>query len=311
MTRDGGKNFLPSLSQRLYNLARERGETVDQVLTRFALERFLYRLSRSEFHDRFLLKGALLFRLWHDRPHCPTRGVDFLCSGGQDLAEMEEVFRIICQVPAEDGLVFPPRTVKASEIREANDYHGVRVVFMAEIGGARIPLQADIGFGDAVAPEPESIEYPSLLGLPAPWLRVYPKYSVISEKFQAAVALGMQHSRMKDFYDLWVLSREFEFDGAQLAQAIRATFERRRTDLPEEIPLAFTNEFARNPAKQGLWIAFIRRSQLEENAPGLADAVLELENFLMPPVAALLRRESFSRRWPPGGPWLEQISGEG
>ncbi|MBI2313795.1 MAG: nucleotidyl transferase AbiEii/AbiGii toxin family protein [Betaproteobacteria bacterium] len=304
VSADHVKNLSASIRQRLYSLARERGETVDQVLTQFALERFLYRLSRSEFRDRFLLKGALLFRVWRERPHRPTRGADFLGFGSQDLAEMEEAFRAICQVPAEDGMAFPPRTVKASELREANDYHGVRVVFMAELGGARIPLQADIGFEDAVVPAPEEADYPALLPLPAPRLWAYPKYAVVAEKFQALVVLGIQNSRMKDFYDLWALSRGFEFEGATLAASLAATFTRRRTPLPAEVPLALTADFAGDGSKNAQWIAFIRRSRLEDAAPALAEVAIELREFLVPPLHAAANGTPFETSWPPAGPWI-------
>jgi len=227
------KNLAASVQRRLLNLARERGEDSYGLLTRFALERLTFRLAASEHGDRFVLKGAMLFAVWGGQPHRPTRDLDLLGSGTSDVPALMSVFRDVCRVEVEpDGLRFLPETVAGQVIREDDVYEGVRVTLRAMMGKARIPLQVDVGFGDAVYPDPEPVEIPALLEFPAPRLLAYPRESVVSEKLQAMTVLGIANSRMKDFYDIWALARGFAFEGAVLAQAIRRTFERRGTAVP-------------------------------------------------------------------------------
>lgn len=226
--------------------------------------RLLYRLSISRHREKFLLKGALLFALWFDEPHRPTRDADFLGFGPADLPTLETVFREICAVPAEDGIVFDPSSVKATAIREEANYAGIRITLMGTLDGARCPIQADIGFGDVVTPAPDETDYPVLLDdLPAPKLRVYPRYTVIAEKFEAIVSLGIANSRMKDFFDLWVLTRHSALDAVILRRAVTATFMRRGTPLPTAAPVGLSDEFAADATKQTQWRAFVARNQLE------------------------------------------------
>lgn len=232
------KNLSASVRQRLTNLARARGEAFQTLLTRYALERLLYRLSQSEDADRFLLKGALLFLLWSDTPHRATRDIDLLGSGSLAVEALAALFRSLCELDvAEDGLLYLAETVQAGAIREDNLYGGVRVTLTAVLENARIPVQVDIGFGDAITPEPVAIAFPTLLDFPAPRLRAYQRETVIAEKLEALVTLEMGNSRLKDFYDLFVLGQEFSFEGARLGEAIRATFARRGTPLPEQMPV--------------------------------------------------------------------------
>lgn len=231
------KNIAASIHQRLKNLLNETGEEFNLLLRRFANERWLYRLSISEYKDRFLLKGASLFTLWFNTPHRPTRDVDLLGFGSSGIADMEKIFKEICAVETEDGLIFKPETVKGGEIKEGQEYQGVRITFMALLGTAQIKLQVDVGFGDAVTPEAETIEFPTVLDFPKPRLKAYPKETVVAEKFEAMVKLGMLNSRMKDFWDLRLMISAFEFDGTILQQAIETTFERRQTVFPENLPL--------------------------------------------------------------------------
>ncbi|MFM8764913.1 MAG: nucleotidyl transferase AbiEii/AbiGii toxin family protein, partial [Spartobacteria bacterium] len=214
------RNLAASVRQRLLVLGQKQGEPFDLILMRYGIERLLYRLGRSSHADRFLLKGAMLFRVWRDFSHRPTRDVDLLGFGSTETNDLEEIFRELCLQQVEpDGLLFLPSTVKAELIREQAVYGGIRVTLEARLGNARVPIQCDVGFGDAVTPAPEQIEFPALLDFPAPRLRSYPTYTVIAEKLEAIVLLGETNSRMKDFYDLWFLSREFEFDGNTLVAA--------------------------------------------------------------------------------------------
>jgi len=245
MTSEPKKNLPASVRQRLLNLSKERKEPFDLVLVHYAIERLLYRLSRSRHAERFLLKGAMLFAVWSKGTHRPTRDVDFLGFGSKDEEELTAIFKELCRLETEpDGLTFMPDTVAAAAIREDTAYPGTRVTFQARLENARIPLQVDIGFGDIVTPEPETISFPTLLEFPAPQLRAYPIYTVVAEKLEACVRLGEANTRMKDFFDLWFLSGKFPLDGELAKDAVIRTFARRETILPTVMPAAFNPEFA-------------------------------------------------------------------
>jgi predicted nucleotidyltransferase component of viral defense system len=191
----------------LERIAKQRRDALDLILTQYGLERFLYRLSQSKYRDHFLLKGALLFSLWYDAPHRPTRDADFLALRSTDLQHLGEVFQSICLTPVEpDGLEFKAETVRLHEIREHQRYQGIRANLLAMLGNARIPLQIDVGFGDAVTPAANAVAFPALLDFPAPHVSTYPKETVVAEKLEAMVQLGLANSRMKDFYDVRMLS---------------------------------------------------------------------------------------------------------
>jgi predicted nucleotidyltransferase component of viral defense system len=264
----------------------------------------LYRISISSYSDRFVLKGALLFNVWTGQMHRPTRDLDVLGYGDNSPDAIAALFRQLCVIPAPpDGLQFDPDAIQVSRIREDQEYEGHRVRILASLGKGLIPLHVDIGIGDPVVPGPEDAIYPVLLeGIPAPHLRVYPKEAAAAEKLHAIVALGASNSRMKDFYDLWVMAREFSFDGAVLREAIAATFDRRKTALPEAEPVGLTAEFAQLAGKRAQWRAFVNRSGLEANAPALEAVVDELRAFLLPVMAAA-RESRFEQCWMPGGPW--------
>lgn len=305
--REPPKNLAASIVARLGNLARERGDDLQLVLTRYGLERLLYRLSLSTYRDDFVLKGAMLFHVWAEQPHRPTRDLDLLGRGDHSVEHLVIVFRTVCEQPvdAEDALVFNAASVRGEEIRENQEYQGLRITFEARLAKIRIPIQVDIGFGDVVTPGPMEIEFPTLLELPAPVLQAYSRETVIAEKFQAMVMLGRVNTRMKDSFDLWVLSREHEFDGATLAAAIGATFERRRTELPAQVPTALSQDFAADAAKQTQWRAFLQRGRLSTGDAGFPEMIAALRCFLMPPVEALRARGIFPTYWPAGGPWSE------
>jgi Nucleotidyl transferase AbiEii toxin, Type IV TA system len=221
------RNVAASVRQRLLNIANSSGEDFGLVLTRYALERLLHRLSQSKYHDQFILKGAMLFQVWTNAPHRPTRDLDLLGRGDPSLEHCEEVFRGLCRIPVEDdGLIFPAETVKAEQIKEEQDYEGVRIKFLARIENVRIPIQVDVGFGDAVTPG--LIDYPTLLDMAAPRIQAYPMNTVVAEKLEAIIRLGILNSRMKDFYDIWFLARTFPFEANVLGEVLRTTFERQQ-----------------------------------------------------------------------------------
>jgi predicted nucleotidyltransferase component of viral defense system len=298
------KNLVASVRQRLMNVARSRGEDFQYILTQYGLERLLYRVSQSMHSDAFVLKGAQLFQLWSDKAHRATRDLDLLGKGAPSTTHFEQVFREICSTAVEsDGLTFLAGSVQAAAIKEEDEYQGLRIRIDARLGNARIPLQIDIGFGDVVTPAPIEISYPVLLDFPGPNVRAYPRETVVAEKFQAMVMLGMANSRMKDFFDLWTLARKFEFEGPLLCRALEATFERRRTALPTRPPLALTAEFSNDSAKGIQWEAFLRKGNLGDAPASLADVTALLHAFLMPPVEALTTGGHFGMQWKPGDGW--------
>jgi predicted nucleotidyltransferase component of viral defense system len=298
-------NLPASIRQRLLNLSRDRGGDFNLTLTRYGTERLLYRLSQSELADHFVLKGALLLSLWTDRLQRPTRDIDLLGYGDSSQEALTQLFQDICVADVQaDGLMFHPDTVRVTEIRDNQEYGGQRVQMTATLGNARINLQVDIGFGDVITPGTDDVVYPSLLGLPPPRLRAYPRETVIAEKLEAMVVLGMVNSRMKDFYDVWMISRELQFDGRTLARAIQATFQRRRTELPRTVPIAFTEEFAGNPDKSRQWIAFLSRNRLDVGGLDLTQIIRQIRLFLMPPIIAAANGQDFEETWPAGGPWV-------
>lgn len=257
------RNLAASIRARLKNLADAAKADFNLTLTHYGLERLLYRLSVSSHADRFLLKGALLFSLWYDQPHRPTRDADLLANGPDDVDAMVGAFREICAIPCDDGIVFDPAAVRGAEIRKSAGYGGVRVEVQARLDGARISLQADIGFGDAVTPRPLAVRYPVLLDeLPAPELRAYPKATVIAEKLHAICLLGLANTRMKDYFDLDVLLGEESLDPAELRHAIAATFARRELAVPDDWPVGLSDAFAGNTVKQAQWTAFLRKNRL-------------------------------------------------
>lgn len=269
-----------SVRARLLTLARQKGQSFELLLTRYAVERLLHRLSLSTHCNRFVLKGAMLMTTWFDDPHRPTRDVDFLGYGDPEPQAMLATFREICAIDVDDGITFDLDALRVELIREALDYGGLRLRTTGQLAGARIPVIIDIGFGDAIEPGTEEIDLPVLLDLPKPRLRAYARETVIAEKFHAMVMLGLANSRMKDFYDVWILSRSYNFDKERLSRAIAATFERRGTAVPFDEPEALTQTFATDAGKKGQWAAFAR--DLAVDLPAFDVVVMDLAGFLMP-----------------------------
>jgi predicted nucleotidyltransferase component of viral defense system len=274
-------NLAASVRARLLNIAKAEKTDFNQVLVRYALERFLYRLSKSAHADRFLLKGAMLFNLWYDMPHRPTRDADLLGFGASDLDSIGQTFRDIVAVDVADGIVFDPASIQVEEIRKSAGYAGARVIVAAELARARCKTQVDVGFGDAVTPGPVDAMYPVLIAdFPAPHLRTYPVYTVVAEKLHAIEILGMTNSRVKDYLDLFVLLEREVLDPGILAKAIAATFNRRGTSVPTALPIGLSDEFANDSSRQALWAAFIRKNGLD--AVPLQEIVAALRAKLHP-----------------------------
>jgi hypothetical protein len=291
-----------SVRARLAQLATRHGYDFQQVLTSFAIERLLFRLSVSPHASSFVLKGATLFTLWEGFPHRQTRDLDLLGFGENSIERLANVFSQICAMPvADDGLVFGK--ISGELIRALQEYGGVRLHISVALERAVIPLGVDIGFGDKITPSPKNVEFPTLLDFPKPKLRAYPVETVVAEKFEAMVRLDMANSRMKDFYDLSYLARTTTFDGDRLCAAIRTTFARRSSVLPRGLPVALTNEFAANPTKLTQWRAFCRKDTRTKTEIPLGEVVEFIGVFLLPPLQALAAENPFRFSWSPGGPW--------
>lgn len=290
------KNTAASVRERLYQLSVREGEEFGLVLTRFVLERLLYRLSQSAYRDRLVLKGALLFQVWTGTPHRPTRDLDLLGFGEPSLDRCQEVIRHLCSISdASDGLAFDADSIRAEAIKEDDVYHGVRVRLTARLAQARIPVQVDIGFGDLVSPPPKDIDYPTLLGMAKPRVRAYSMESVIAEKLEAMVSLGLLNSRLKDFFDVWFLARTFPFEAAPLRTAILGTFSKRKTAWSRESLAAVLSELEGDAAKEVQWRAFLRRSRLTA-AESFRETARAIRDFAAFPDQAA--------EWRPGGPWI-------
>lgn len=286
MSHKGVKNVSASVRQRLLDLSRQTGTNYQRLLIRYAIERLLYRLSISQYADQFILKGAMLFTIWSETPFRGTKDLDMLKVGDNHPDSIRSIITSVIMRPVEDdGLIFDALSVQVDEIRKIDVYNGYRILMKGYLEKAEIPLQIDLGFGDAITPEPKKIVFPGLLDFPSAELRAYPPQTVVAEKLHAIVHLGMTNSRMKDYYDLSFILNQFDFEPAELAEAIAATFRRRKTDIPLKVPLGLSNEFAQDPEKQKQWHYYLKRQQLNlsEDFPNV---VLQLENRLVPALKA-------------------------
>jgi hypothetical protein len=291
-----------SIRKQLSRGARDRGEDFQLTLQRYAVERLLFRLDRSSYRDRFVLKGAMLYVVWGGETYRPTRDLDLLGYGSPSAEAVVACFKTLCSLEAgDDGLQFLPDSVRVEEIREEAEYGGIRARVKALLGKARIDLQVDIGFGDVVVPDPVEVDFPTLLGGPAPRIRAYSPESVIAEKLHAAAVLGDSNSRMKDFYDLFNLSRLFSFEGPTLIRSIEATFERRDTALPASFPIPSTFFDQDTHARQ--WRGYLTKSGLDAAPQDFTSIGEALRGFLVEPYDALVAGKEFPGSWVPGGPW--------
>jgi predicted nucleotidyltransferase component of viral defense system len=306
MTREPAKNPAASIRARLLALAQSKGQDYQRILGRYAIERFLYRLGNSAYRDRFALKGATLFTLWTGETHRPTKDLDLLGWGSSAIREVEETIRAICKVAANDGILFDGESVEGTRIKEEDEYEGVRVKFHAVLAGARIPMQVDIGFGDAVYPEPEFASFPVMLPMEPPVIRAYPREAAIAEKLIAMVVLDIRNSRMKDFYDIWFMANTWTFEMATLRNSILTSFERRGLAIPQDLPFALTQEFLGDPQKKQQWNAFVSRLYPGSDSTSLEEVGALLHAFFLPCILPAPTANSTAPYWTPSLHWSEQ-----
>lgn len=293
-----------SIQARLLNYSREHQVNHNHTLTRYGIERLMYRLSLSSHADRFVLKGAMLFVLWLEDLHRPTQDLDLLGFGDLSSPNLRSIFEDVCELPVEDdGLEFSKDGIEIEEIREAEVYQGLRVKIPGRLGNTRLNVSVDVGFGDAVVPDPEKSDYPVLLDLPHPEMKTYPRETVVAEKVDAMIVLGFRNSRMKDYYDLWTLAQRFPFDAALLAKAIDATLNRRGRELPSQTPSGLQDEFAANPTKQTQWKAFLRRTIPDQADLELGEVVPAIREFLAPVLESMVLGKTLCLHWTPGSGW--------
>lgn len=296
-----------SVQTRLVRHAKTAGMDPNLVFARYAVERFLYRLSRSAHAQQFVLKGALLMLVWLEETIRPTRDADLLGFGDLSEEPLSKVFRDVCAVEMEpDGMHYLPSSVRVTPIRPEDAYGGMRVTLQSRLGAARLRVQVDVGIGDAVTPGPVWLDYPGLLDFPGIRMRAYRPETAIAEKFHAMVVLGAANSRMRDFFDICAFAERARFEGNLLTAAVRATFERRRTAIPAGLPLALTPEFAAMQGKQAQWQGFLNKNRLTSAPPDLGQTIERIAGFLAPVIAAARRGSPLGRDWPAGGPWKDK-----
>lgn len=298
------KNIQASIKARLLNKAKETDRPFSEILQYYGLERFIYRLSCSPYADKFILKGALMFAVWKVAERRTTLDIDFLARFDNQITSIEKVIKDVCHVSTiPDGLAFDPTTVKGLKIKEDADYEGVRVKFTGFLERSRIPMQIDVAFGDVMYPKVTHIEYPVILDLPTPRLKGYPIESMVSEKFESMVKLGLLNSRMKDFYDIWLLLRQFDFSGLKLTEALKRTFNHRKTPLPVRKPLFAEEIYDEKSDRQTLWKAFLKKGEIKHTPTKLKDVAIDIEEFLIKPLSAINNNQGFNQEWKALGPW--------
>lgn len=297
-------NIHASIRERLRNKAKETNRSFAEILQYYGIERFLYRFSRSKYADKFILKGALLFTVWQIPERRTTLDIDFLARYDNQVASIEDVIKDVCDIAVEpDGLLFDSLTVQGRKIKENADYSGVRVKFIGFLERSQIPMQIDVGFGDIIYPKTKLLNYPVILDFPKPHLKGYPPESVISEKFEAMIKLGLLNSRMKDFYDIWLMMHQFDFDGSNLAGALKKTFEHRKTNIPNGKPLFAEEIYNKVSDKQALWKIFLKKGDISRISDTFATIAKEIEDFLIKPLEAIKEGKEFKKDWKAPGPW--------
>jgi hypothetical protein len=292
-----------SIRQRLRNELRSRGEDVTLGLSRYAVERFLYRLGRSRHRERFVLKGATLFAIW-GTAYRPTRDVDFTGYGSSNPEDVISAFREICSTPDNvDQLVFDVTMITAEPIRDGSEYDGLRIRIRARLGDSDIPIQVDVGFGNAIVPGPEEQEYRTILGDPPPRILAYPPESVVAEKMHAMVILGQRNSRFKDFYDVYAMAGAFRFERTTLVHAVKATFDRRSTSLQAELPEALAAPFYADKSRASQWRTYVTSRALTDAPADFVQVGERIVGFLRPLWADLGSGSGTAGNWQEGGPW--------
>ena len=310
MTNQRTKELTASVRRRLLNKARQSGRPFNEILQYYAMERFLYRLSKSKYANNFVLKGALMFNVWRGPLSRPTMDIDLLGRLANDMESINAALRSVCTQEVEpDGLIFESDSVAGEGIIEGASYEGIRVRLRGSLGTARVVIQIDIAFGDIIVPFATTTDYPTILDLPIPLVQGYTKESAIAEKLQIMVRLGILNSRLKDFFDIWLLSRQFDFKGQTLASAVKETFRNRETEIPTH-PDALMAAFAQDADKQSQWLGFRRRNLLEDSPENLLDVVDCISTFLAPVMEAIVLGKTFGGVWKHPGPWRETEKSE-
>lgn len=303
MTKRNIKDMAASVRARLQTNAKETGRPFQEVLQYFAMERFLFRLSVSPYADRLILKGGLMLTAWRAPSTRPTKDIDLLAMMPNDVKSVVNVVKEICtQKTDTDGLVFDIASVEGRVIKEDAEYEGVRVTFLVYLQNARVNMQIDMGFGDVVIPGPVQLDYPTILGCDSPTITGYTRESTVAEKFEAMVTLGQINSRIRDFFDIWLLSRQFDFEGPVLTRAVRETFANRNTTVRSR-PVALTPEYASDTNRMRQWTGFLKKSRVEFASVSLQDVINGISEFIGPIARALESGEDFVLRWNPPGPW--------
>jgi hypothetical protein len=298
-----GRDVGASVRQRLLNKSKEQARPFQELLAYFAMERFLYRLGQSKHAESFVLKGALLLKVWNAPHSRPTMDIDLAGRTSNELQHLAGIVKELCEAPVEsDGVEFDGHSIEIGRIKEDAEYEGARVQFVATIAKARIRMQIDIGFGDVITPEPLRIAYPAILEFAAPELRAYPKETVVAEKLEALTVLGLLNSRIKDYFDLALLARTQNFSGEVLRDAIIATFRNRGTVIESE-PVGLTEAYFMDGAREVQWRAFAKRSMLADKTIELVALVVEIRAFLLPVLAYIVDGRPSLGKWPAGGPW--------
>lgn len=304
MSKDKPENIAHSVHQRLLNKAKITDRPFNELFQYYAMERFLYRLCQSKYAGKYVLKGALMLRVWQAPMARPTMDIDMLGQTGNDIGIIVKQFKEICDVDVEpDGLEFDPESIRAERITEEADYEGLRLRIMGKLGNAHISLQIDIGFGDVVFPKPKRDVFPTILDFAPPELLCYSRESMVAEKFEAMVRHGELNSRMKDFYDIWLLARQFDFDGSILLEAVRKTFRNRKVEIPEHIS-AFMKDFAVRKEKQ--WQIFCRRLATKGISEDFGQVTKFVSDFLQPVADAIISAKSFDKYWNASGSWQKK-----
>jgi len=292
-----------SVHQRLINKARELDYPFNELFQYFSMERFIYRLSKTPHVQKFVLKGALMFTAWNIQPTRTSKDIDLLGKLENSIEAITAVMRDTCNQTVEpDGMSFDPDSMTCNPIIENAVYEGIRVHVRGNLGKSRVVLQLDVGFGDVVFPSELDVKYPTILDFPAPTIKGYTQESIIAEKFQAMIKLGEINSRMKDFYDIWLLSKKFDFNGYVLAEAITKTFKVRKTEIPSQ-PSVFKKSFSEDKTRETQWRAFLKKSVLASNPYSFYEVMTEIKSFLVPVLSAIVAQKSFQKKWKAPGPW--------
>jgi len=297
------KNIAASVHRRLLDTAKKSGRPFNELLQYYTIERFIFRLAQSPFEKTYILKGALMFFAWNTKLPRPTKDVDLLGKIDNSLDVIIDSMKKICQqkvVP--DGIFFNPETISATRIIEDVEYDGIRVRIPGNLGTIRLSVQIDVGFGDVIVPNATKFTYPTILDFPAPKIRGYSKESIISEKFHAMVKLGVLNSRMKDFYDIWLLSQKFDFKAQTLSKAFKKTFENRKTKIISN-PVVFQESFLSDKGKQNQWQAFIQRTKITNTPKSFTKVIGALKTFISPVTSSLAEIKIFQKIWKAPGPW--------